>query len=142
MKVIHGFWRPEIKKQFVQSGWFYIWVESDEVESKKNKSKHPQHLREQDCLDFLQSRFAYDVSQNAPKPQYHKLYLPTEKNSPIVSPELLATEMSEQVSLDIWQVYSCPLINPIKEIGDIYFLSNYQAEDILIGRDFLFWYYF
>ena len=142
MKVIHGFWTPLPKDGFIQKGQFYIWVETDEVKIRKNKNQHPQQLREQACLDFLKTAFAYSLNLNAPSPQQQSVYLPTIVDKPVPDPELVIGEVIEEVLLKEWQVFACPLLIPIKMIGDIYFLSHYQHEDVRISRDFLFWYYF
>ena len=142
MKVIHGIWAPQPKAKFIQKGQFYIWVETDEVQSRRNKNLHPQQLREQACLDFLKSAFAYSLNPRDPVPQFHSVYLPTVDNKPVAAPELVISEVSDEVVLQAWQVFACPLLIPLKTIGDIYFISHYQLEDVRISGDFLFWYYF
>ncbi len=142
MKVIHGIWTPYPKDSFIQKGQFTIWVETDELRSKKNNNQHPQQLTEKACLDFLKSTFAYDLNPYDPKPEFQHVYLPTIADKPVADPELVITEVTEDVALQDWLVYACPLTTPLKTIADIYFLSHYQYEDIRISRDFLFWYYF
>ncbi|NOR81200.1 MAG: ATP-dependent helicase, partial [Methyloprofundus sp.] len=56
--------------------------------------------------------------------------------------ELSISDIEGALALQDWQVTSYPLTTPLKTIGDIYFLSHYQHDDIRVGRDFLFWYYF
>ncbi len=142
MKVIHGIWVPDTKVVFVQKGQFYIWVETDEVKTRDIKGLHPQQLREKACLDFLKTTFAYNLNLSDPIPQLHSVYLPTIDNKPLPDPELLFSEVSEETVLLAWQVFACPLPTPLKTIGDIYFISHYQLEDVRISGDFLFWYYF
>ena len=142
MKVIHGIWIPDSKKDFIQKGQFYIWVETDEVKSSQNKNLHPQQLREHACLDFLKAAFGYSLNPYDPVPQLQKVYLPTVDGKPVPDPELVISDVSEEVNLQVWQVFACPLLTPLKTIGDMYFLSHYQLEDVGISRDFLFWYYF
>ena len=142
MKVIHGIWIPDPKAAYIQNGQFYIWVETDEVKARNNKNLHPQQLREKACLDFLKSAFAYSLKPLDPVPQLHIVYLPTVDNKPVPAPELVTNEASEEVALQAWQVFACPLLTRLKAIGDIYFLSHYQLEDVRISSDFLFWYYF
>lgn len=142
MKVIHGIWTPYPKDGFVQKGQFYIWVETDELKLKKNKNQHPQQLIEKACLDFLKSTFTYGLSPSDPNPESQSVYLPTVDDKPVPDPELVISDVTEEVALQDWMVFACPLTTPLKTIADIYFLSHYNNEDIRISRDFLFWYYF
>ena len=142
MKVIHGFWAPHPKDGFIQQGQFYIWIETDEVKSKKRNHWHPQQLIEKSCLDFLKSTFAYGLSPSDPKPDFQGIHLPTVTDAPVPAPELVITDITEDITLQEWQVFACPLTTPLKTINDIYFLSHYQNEEVRISRDFLFWYYF
>ena len=142
MKIIHGIWSPDLKADFIQTGQFYIWVETDEVKPKKSKNLHPQQLREQDGLDFLKSVFAYQLTLHDPQPLLHSIYLPTVDDNPVPAPEFSTNEISDEASLQAWQVYAYPVISPLKTLGDIYFLTHYQLDDVRISSDFLFWYYF
>jgi|GEM_PF-5357252 len=58
MNIIHGAWVPEGPRDFIQSGHFYLWVESDEVSSRLKNPAHPQHLQGQSCLDSLKNELA------------------------------------------------------------------------------------
>ena len=140
MKVIHGIWMPHPKAEFIQKGQFYIWVETDEVKTRNSKNLHPQQLREQACLDFLKTAFAYNLHPDDTAAQFQSVYLPTVNDKPVPAPELVTSEISGAVVLQAWQVFACPLLTPLKTIGDIYFLSHYQLEYVRISRDFLFWY--
>ncbi|MBT6576619.1 MAG: DEAD/DEAH box helicase [Gammaproteobacteria bacterium] len=142
MKVIHGIWTPSPEHSFIQKGQFSIWVETDEVKSKKSTNLHPQQLTEKACLDFLKTIFAYTLRPTDPTPELQAIYLPTVDNKPVADPELVISEEVDAIDLQQWRVYACPLTTPIKTIADIYFLSHYQHEDIRISRDLLFWYYF
>ncbi|MEE9354386.1 MAG: ATP-dependent helicase, partial [Methylococcaceae bacterium] len=143
MKVIHGIWTPHPKDSFIQKGQFYIWVETDEVNSRKIKNQqHPQQLTEQACLNFLKTTFAYSLNPYDPEAELQSVYLPTVDEKPLPDPELAMSEGYDEVVLQEWKVFACPLITPLKTIADIYFLSHYQHEDVRISRDFLFWYYF
>ena len=143
MKVIHGIWIPHPKDSFIRKGQFYIWMETDEVNSRKIKNQqHPQQLTEQACLDFLKTTFAYSINPYDPEAELQSVYLPTVDDKPLPDPELAMSEGYDEVVLQEWKVFACPLITPLKTIADIYFLSHYQHEDVRISRDFLFWYYF
>jgi len=142
MKIIHGLWVPNSKADFIQKGQFYLWIETDEVKLKKSKTHHPQQLTKQDALGFLKSEFAYLLSSNDPQPQLETVYLPTENNKPLASPELETSEISDEVLLQAWQVLVFPIIAPLQMLGDIYFLSQYQTDNVRVSSDFVFWYYF
>ena len=58
MNVIHGAWIPKNNQDFMQSGDFYLWIESDEVRNNSKTSHHPQHLSEKPCLEFLKKELA------------------------------------------------------------------------------------
>ncbi len=142
MKVIHGFWFPHSKDEFIQKGQFYVWIETDEVKLKKRDNRHPQQLIEKSCLDFLKAMFAYKLRPYDPEAEFQNVYLPTIAGVPIPDPELVSSDVTEEVVIQKWQVFACPLTTPLREINDIHFLSCYQNEDIRVSRDFLFWYYF
>ncbi|WP_428356539.1 DEAD/DEAH box helicase [Methyloprofundus sp.] len=142
MKVIHGTWIPASAKKFIQTGQFSIWLETDEVKPKKTSQQHPQQFVEKEGLAFLKAAFSYALKSGDSSPQLQSIYLPTLNNKPIPSPELSTIDIDGALKLQAWQVLSYPLPAPLKNLGDIYFLSHYQHEDIRVGRDFLFWYYF
>lgn len=141
MNVIHGAWIPENTQDFIQSGGFYLWVESDEVLTDNKGAVHPRHLQDQACLDFLKNELAVNPV-NATQGTLLALRLPTYRNKPLPSPELEYVEVDGTVVLQDWQVYAYPLREPLKTINNIHFLCCFQASNSRIGSDFLFWYYF
>ena len=141
MNVIHGTWIPENTPDFIQSGDFYLWVESDDVRNNTKILLHPQHLPEKPCLEFLKNELAVSPL-SAEKGAHLSLQLPTFAGKPLPSPELQHVELDEKVTLQNWQVYAYPLSAPLKAINNIHFLCCYQASNSRIGSDFLFWYYF
>ena len=56
MHIVHGTWIPEATDEYVQTGGFYLWVESDtptrQVRS-HNTSVHPRHLTNEALEKFL-----------------------------------------------------------------------------------------
>jgi len=141
MNVIHGTWIPENTQDFIQSGAFYLWIESDDVRNNTKPPLHPQHLPEKPCLEFLKNDLAIN-SMSAGQGADLSLQLPTFAGKPLPSPELQHVEVDETVTLQNWQVYAYPLSAPLKAINNIHFLCCYQAANSRIGSDFLFWYYF
>ncbi len=142
MNVIHGTWLPADTEDFIQTGAFYLWVESNEISSQLKKPLHPQHLPEKPCLDFLKNELAITPSA-VDRGTHLSLLLPTAENTPLPSPELQRIEANTTVALQNWQVFAYPLQSPIKTINNIHFLCCFQTgTNSRIGSDFLFWYYF
>lgn len=142
MNVIHGAWIPKNTQDFIQSGDFYLWVESDEVQNQVKNALHPQHLPEKPCLEFLKSD-TLSAPISAGQGALLSLLLPTFEGKPLPSPELEHVEPNESLTLQNWQVFAYPLQTPIKAINNIHFLCCFQASNnSRIGSDLLFWYYF
>lgn len=144
MKIIHGIWIPENNQEFVQDGQFSIWIETDEVAIPKKTNIHPHHLQQSECLTFLKQELAYNLPSKDVL-NLQTLKLPTYQGNPLFAPELSGNEALDDeavITLEDWQVYSYVLSQPLKEINDIHFLSSYQAVNIRMGSDFLFWHYF
>ena len=141
MNVIHGIWLPKDTQDFMQSGDFYLWVESDEAPSAASKTLHPQHLPEKRCLDFLKNDLALGLLTTRLGALLSVL-LPGYAGKPLPSPELQYSEIDDTVTIQNWQVFAYPLSAPLKAINNIHFLCCYQAGNSRIGSDFLFWYYF
>ncbi len=142
MNVIHGAWIPKNTQDFIQAGDFYLWVESDELSNKPKNTRHPQHLPEKPCLEFLKND-ALSAPVSAGQGALLSLLFPTSEGKPLPSPELQRVEPNEAVILQSWQVYAYPLQTPIKAINNIHFLCCFQAgNNARIGSDLLFWYYF
>ncbi len=141
MNIIHGIWLPQATQDFIQSGAFYLWVESDEVRIKVSDAVHPQHLTEKACLAYLSTELAVagikpNLGTMVP------LLLPTYAGKPLPSPELQAVDIEGEVILQTWQVYAYLLSSPLKTINNIHFLSCYQVSNVRLGSDFVFWYWF
>ena len=141
MNVIHGAWIPENPQDFMQSGNFYLWVESDDVRNNTKIPLHPQHLAEKPCLEFLTNDLALSPL-SAGQGALLSLRLPTFGGKPLPSPELQYIDVDDTVTLQNWQVYAYPLPAPLKAINNIHFLCCFQVGNSRIGSDFLFWYYF
>ena len=120
MNVIHGIWISENTQDFIQSGAFYLWVESDDIRNNTKIPLHPQHLPEKPCLDFLKNELAIN-SIGAGQGTLLSLKLPTFAGKPLPSPELQHVEVEGTVTLQTWQVYAYPLPAPLKAINNIHF---------------------
>ncbi|NJO66401.1 MAG: hypothetical protein HC832_02275 [Leptolyngbyaceae cyanobacterium RM1_405_57] len=79
MKILHGTWIPQAENGFIQTGAFYLWVET--TESKKPRSKgrsvHPRQLAKPELESFLTDELgiqsASQKSEEAISPKYFLL---------------------------------------------------------------------
>jgi SNF2 family DNA or RNA helicase len=134
---------PETHQEFIQSGQFSIWIETDEKIVKSKTNLHPQHLPEKELLSFLKDELAITPEIKA-NTGLLAVKLPTYQGKPLPAPELAEIELPDDalITLEDWQVFGCALSYPIRDINNIHFLSFYQATDTRVGSGFLFWYYF
>jgi SNF2 family DNA or RNA helicase len=150
MYVLHAAWIPRKTDAFIQSGGFYLWVESTEALKRPGKGRHPRHLPKDDLAAFLERELSIEAgSSQGPLSDAisrQSMQLPTSDAQPLPSPELALVageELPDQaVGLAHWEVDCYRLQAPIKSLGDLHFLSFYQAGDTRAGSDFLFWYWF
>ena len=159
MRILHGTWIPNEETDFIQSGSFYLWVETQLSQKSYTNSQqiHPGHLVESQLIPFLveelgikedKTKFCFPIS-----PKYFAL--PTTNNQPLPSPELtkyLEIELADSYEeFQYWQVdcyetvvstKSVTALNIIKLLKDIHFLAIYNAQKFQIGSDLLFWYHY
>ena len=53
MHIIHGTWIPDDAQEFIQSGEFYVWVETDGLSGVVRQHVHPRHLASSALATFL-----------------------------------------------------------------------------------------
>ncbi len=55
MKVLHGTWIPNDESEFIQTGCFYLWVETPVMQKRRSDRKriHPRHLIQEELVNFL-----------------------------------------------------------------------------------------
>ncbi|MEH2031432.1 MAG: DEAD/DEAH box helicase [Nostoc sp.] len=159
MKILHGTWIPNEETDFIQSGSFYLWVETQLFPKSHTNSQqvHPGHLFKDELITFLvqelgikehNTQFGQRIS-----PKYFAL--PTTNNQPLPSPELtkyLEIELTDSYEeFQYWQIdcyetvvstKNVTALNIIKLLQDIHFLAIYNAESFQIGSDLLFWYHY
>ncbi len=160
MKIVHGTWIPNAETEFVQSGSFYLWIETPILKKKRDIKEqiHPGHLAKDDLINFL----AQELGIKEPVPQLNQrisskyFALPTADNQPLPSPELikyLEIETPEEYTeFQYWQVdcyetvtpvkSNIPAINIIRLLNDIHFLAINNLSEIQLGSDLLFWYHY
>lgn len=148
--VVHLFWAPETTDAFIQTGSFYLWMESPaQTASKSDKRKtkhHPNHLDADRLRDWLKS-FMSAAPHQAAFADY-PVPLPTSHGNPLPCPELSTHPDAEsyfwsEMEFETWPVCCFHFENcAFNLINDIHFRLIFQGEDVKPGSDFLFWYYF
>jgi len=150
MHILHGTWIPESTPEFVQSGSFYLWVETEET-SRRRRAGHPRQLFKPDLASLLTDELGFKPSS------YHQLeddiaprhfLLPTVDDEPLPSLEMsryLETDAPESFAWQYWQV-DCYQIKDNTEIistlNDLHFLATYNLAEVQLGADLLFWYHY
>ncbi|TVP60877.1 MAG: DEAD/DEAH box helicase [Nodularia sp. (in: Bacteria)] len=159
MKVLHGTWIPDASTDFIQSGCFCFWVETPVSQKNRSRSEgiHPGHLAKAELSNFLTQELGIKATASQLNQLISPKYfaLPTTNNQPLPSPELikyLEVEIPEDYEeFQYWQVdcYETVIytkaekaINVIKFLNDIHFLALYNAGDVQLGSDLLFWYHY
>lgn len=151
MQILHGTWIPQASAEFVQSGTFYLWVET-EKKRRKAKPCHPYHLLKPDLEQCLSTELGVKTSSSTvPLSRFISsqwFLLPTKDDQPLPSLELsrfLEIEMPETFDWQAWQidcyeVWSTASI--ITLLTDLHFISLYNLAEIQLGSDLLFWYHY
>lgn len=159
MRILHGTWIPNEETDFIQSGSFYLWVETQLSQKSHTNSQqiHPGHLGESELITFLVQELGIKEHKTQLNQRISPKYfaLPTTNNQPLPSPELtkyLEIELTDSYEkFQYWQIdcYETVVstktetaLNIIKLLKDIHFLAIYNAEKFQIGSDLLFWYHY
>ena len=148
MHVIHGTWIPDDAHEFIESGAFYLWVETDTPPGTSRRSAdgvHPRHLAHTALATFLMEKLGLQepVSGALARTLCIKYFLlPTAAGKPSPSFELLRyMDEEEPMEFDLapWQVYCYQVPDIITALNDIHFIALNAAEDFQLGADLLFW---
>ena len=148
MHIIHGTWFPDEQHDFRQKGTFYLWVETDTLQStprRYGKAVHPRHLVDTALATFLIEKLGPRESASdalARTLQMKYFLLPTSAGKPLPSFELqhyVDEELPLEFDLASWQVCCYPVSDIITMLNDIHFIALNAAEDFQVGVDLLFW---
>src|SRR6266704_2627672 len=148
MHIIHGTWIPEDTNEFIQSGAFYLWVETDTPAGRlrsNSNNVHPRHLAQTALATFLMEKLGLrePVSEALSRTLCTKYFLlPTVAGKPSPSFELLRyMDEEEPIEFDLvpWQVNCYQVADVITALNDIHFIALNAAEDFQLGADILFW---
>ncbi|MBD2328656.1 DEAD/DEAH box helicase [Alkalinema sp. FACHB-956] len=165
MDILHGTWIPDTDPEFIQTGQFYLWVETEENSRRKRSPEtHPRHLRTPDLIPFLCETLGIKPYKNAAKDPHQALeadiiprsfLLPTAKKQPLPSWEMaryLEAELPDRYEWQYWEIdcyatviylnYKTNVNNVIKFLNDLHFLTQYRLSDVQMGADLLFWYHY
>lgn len=161
MKILHGTWIPDDTLDFTQSGCFYLWVETDQLQP-KDEDWHRYHLGPEALTEFLVQDIGLPLV--APSDLDDEIVpmfflMPTVKDSPLPSLELsryLETDLSSKFTWAYWSVH-CYRVgcyrkgNTVFEarlgfifqlLRDLHFLVQNQWVEVQLGSDLWFWYHF
>jgi SNF2 family DNA or RNA helicase len=151
MKILHGTWIPTTTDEFVQSGGFYLWVETNfSVKKTKTLSEnyHPQQLTKDKLAIFLKEELGILAPKYGSFSQeiFNQFFiLPSTETEPLPSPELLRyleVEPLEATEWKAWEIDCYQITSIMKVLNDLNFLCRYTTSDIQLGSDLLFWYHY
>lgn len=164
MKVLHGTWIPSSETTFIQTGAFYLWVETSFQKKRKTQSEtiHPGHLTQEDLASFLVKELGIPETPSSPiqnniSSQY--FLLPTLDNQPLPSLEMtryLEGEAPEEIDWQVWEIdcyqvsrtvqasnFKSYQVTPVIQLlNDLHFLALYNSSEVQFGSDLLFWYHY
>ena len=151
MKVLHGTWIPKTNNEFIQTGTFNLWVETDSPQKRRKPqpdNRHPKQLASDELSAFLADELGIpapkygSISQNIATKYF---ILPSTDTHPLPSLELSRYLEEEPPEASAWQLWAidCYQIAPvIKLLNDIHFLCLHNTSGIQLGADLLFWYHY
>lgn len=163
MQILHGTWIPQSGPGFIQSGTFYLWVETTERKKfRKPSPRHPRQLTQADLAALLGHELGikppdYRKLEDLIEPRY--FLLPTVADQPLPSLELsryLEEELPESFEFQYWQVDCYPTLASAKTstygkvqvnavvplLNDLHFIALHNLTEIQLGADLLFWFHF
>ncbi|CAL1241275.1 DEAD/DEAH box helicase [Candidatus Methylocalor cossyra] len=147
MKVLHCAWIPETTTAFVQPGDFWLWVETAEPHGAVREGRHPRHLPKAELIAFLEDPLGFKVSPYERRFHFgpQVVSLPTAGGLPLAAPEFeheAPEPTAPSALLRPWEVEAYRLPRPIRQLGELRFLSFYHGPEARPGSDLLFWHYF
>ncbi|MFQ4134930.1 DEAD/DEAH box helicase [Nodosilinea sp. PGN35] len=152
MQILHGTWIPQPATDFVQTGAFCLWVETEQKSRRRLASQtHPFHLPEPDLVPVLTDELGLKSPDRRPLNTFiapRTFLLPTVEGQPLPSLELsryLEVETPERFDWQYWQVdcYRLPVLaDVISLLNNLHFLAVYNLAEVQMGADLLFWYHY
>src|SRR5919202_457051 len=121
MHIVHGTWIPAPPGEFVQTGGFYLWVETDtpiRQPRRPGAGVHPRHLANAALDTFVAEGLGVRAFPLAgPARRTRAFLLPSAAGAPLPSVELLPyleTTTPADVELAWWQICCSHLPHPLK----------------------------
>jgi len=152
MKILHGTWIPKATADFVQTGAFYLWIESDAKSRRRRaNSYHPRHLFAPDLAIALVEELGFKSPPNRKLVNSMSkvaMLLPTAEGQPLPSLEMsryLEDESPDAFDWQFWHIDSYPLSDLteiVSTLNDLHFITLYNLADVQLGADLLFWYHY
>ncbi len=104
--ILHLFWHPEPKQNFLQMGGFRLWIETVDSAKTKKQNLHPRHFNRESLSQWLKDCTGLNVIAPSQFDQ-RTLMLPTAQGQPLPCPELMidmADDLLDQVEWADWTV--------------------------------------
>ncbi len=154
MKILHGTWIPDPNPGFVQTGAFYLWIETDQ-------NKGGRYLTQKSLCNCLVEELGFPLPQNyniAKDISSNAFTLPTADGRPLPSLELaryLEIEIPTRFEWQTWEI-DCYRVGHyfkgsqsyaglstfIPQLKELHFIAHYQLADVQLGSDLLFWFHY
>jgi len=145
MKILHGTWIPQGGNNFIQTGGFYLWCETDATQKRQKNQPdnyHPRQLNKDNLSELLSKNLGralpYDIITKY-------FILPSTETEPLPSLELsryLEEELATPTEWKVWSINCYQVSSVLKTLNDIHFLSLYNTSEIQLGSDLFFWYHY
>ncbi|MEP0903881.1 DEAD/DEAH box helicase [Leptolyngbya subtilissima ST-M1] len=151
MQILHGTWIPQPATDFVQTGAFYLWVETGQKSRRKlSPQAHPFHLPEPDLVPLLTDELGLKSLDRRPLADSitpPTFLLPTVDGEPLPSLELsryLEIDIPDSFDWQYWQIdcYQPVLADLVGLLNNLHFLAVYNLAEVQMGADLLFWYHY
>src|SRR5919202_95798 len=147
MHIVHGTWIPAPPGEFVQTGGFYLWVETDtpiRQPRRPGAGVHPRHLANAALDTFVAEGLGVRAFPLAgPARRTRAFLLPSAAGAPLPSVELLPyLETTTPAGFDLmwWKICCYRVPDVISTLNELHFAALHAAEDFQLGADLLFWY--
>ncbi|NEP18978.1 MAG: DEAD/DEAH box helicase [Leptolyngbya sp. SIO4C1] len=155
MQILHGTWIPEPDADFVQSGRFYLWIETTARQPElEARGCYPLQLTGDELVRTLTDEFK--LQSGTPdwiEPCY--FLLPTVDSAPLPSLELsryLEIALPETFEFEYWEVDGYPVdcappangraMGLVPLLNELHFLALHSLSELQLGSDLLFWFHF
>jgi SNF2 family DNA or RNA helicase len=165
MNIVHGTWIPQSEPEFLQTGTFYLWVETTQRGKTRKPveptNRYPGQLGGTALVEWLSQTcgLAFPPSRQPGSPVSQQFFvLPSQDAEPLPSPELsryLETDLPEQFQWQTWSIDCLPVLTTVKASGsrmatvnavvkvlnDLHFVALSFPQEVQLGADLLFWYH-